>query len=276
VDITDRRAVQQAWPAADTVYHLAAAWRREHPQRDLYRLVNVEATRNLLEAARGAGIGRFVHCSTVGVHGHVAHPPADEDCPYAPGDHYQRSKLEGELLARHHFAAGLPGTVVRPAGIYGPGDLRFLKLFRAIRHRRFVMVGSGRTLFHAIYVDDLAEGVFLAGHRPQAEGQVLLLAGPRYTTLNELVATLARVLGVPAPRWRVPYLPVYLAALACSGLCRALGREPPLYPRRVAFFANDRAFSTARAERLLGYRPRVDLEEGLRLSAEWYAARGLL
>lgn len=276
VDITDPGEVRAGFEPFDRVYHLAAAFRSEHPDRDVFRRVNVDATRHLLDAAEEAGVGRFVHCSTVGVQGEIEDPPATEAYRTKPGDHYQATKLEGERLARRRFEGGLPGTVVRPVGIYGPGDTRFLKLFRAVDRGHFVMIGSGETLYHLTYVEDLVRGIRLAARRPEATGEVFTLGGPRYTTLRELVDTVADVLGRPRPRLRVPYRPVYWASVVCERVCRFLGVEPPLFPRRVEFFGLDRAFDISKAREMLGYEPRVDLEEGLRRTAEWYREEGLL
>jgi nucleoside-diphosphate-sugar epimerase len=276
VDIRDAAEVRRRFEPVDVVYHVAAAWRAEHADLDEFRRVNVEATRNLLDASRATGVGRFLHCSTVGVQGHVEHPPAGEDAPFRPGDHYQETKLEGELLAREHFAAGLPGTVVRPVGIYGPGDTRFLKLFRPIARGYFVMIGSGRTLYHLTYIDDLVQGIVLAARRPEARGEVFTIAGEEVTTLRELVDRIAEALGRPRPRLRVPFLPIYAAAFACETVCRFVGVDPPLYRRRVDFFHKDRAFRIDKAKRLLGYRPAVSLSEGLAATAAWYRERSLL
>jgi nucleoside-diphosphate-sugar epimerase len=258
------------------VYHIAAAYRVEHTDPGEFRRVNVDATRTLLEAARAAAVERFVHCSTVGVQGHIADAPATEEYRFAPGDHYQQSKLEGELIARRFGEAGLPVTVVRPVGIYGPGDRRFLKLFRAIDRRRFVMIGSGRTLYHMTYIDDLVDGILLAGTRPEAVGEVFTIGGRCFSTLRELVNLIADVLGRPHPRLRVPLRPVMLAAVLCERTCRWLNVPPPLYPRRVEFFVHDRAFDIGKARRLLCYEPRVDLKAGLARTADWYRANGWL
>jgi nucleoside-diphosphate-sugar epimerase len=276
VDIRDAADVRKRFEPVDVVYHVAAAWRAEHADLDEFRRVNVEATRNLLDASRAAGVGRFLHCSTVGVQGHVEHPPAGEDAPFSPGDHYQQTKLEGELLAREHFANGLPGTVVRPVGIYGPGDTRFLKLFRPIARGYFVMIGSGRTLYHLTYIDDLVQGIVLAARRPEGRGEVFTIAGEEVTTLRELVDRIAAALGRPRPRLRVPFLPIYAAAFACETVCRFVGVDPPLYRRRVDFFHKDRAFRIDKAKRLLGYRPAVSLGEGLAATAAWYREKSLL
>ena len=126
---------------------------------------------HLIEAAASAGVRRVVHCSTVGVHGDIEHPPANEDAPLRPGDIYQVTKVEGERIAREAAArTGLPVTIARPSGIYGPGDRRLLKLFRGVARRRFVVLGSGNIFYHLTYIDDLVEGFRLVRRnrrRPQ-------------------------------------------------------------------------------------------------------------
>jgi nucleoside-diphosphate-sugar epimerase len=276
VDITDKNSVQENFDDINKVYHIAAAYRTEHSDHNEFRLVNVEATRNLLDAALSAKIECFVHCSTVGVQGEIKNPPADENYRFNPGDHYQESKLEGELLAHKYSSNGLPVAIVRPVGIYGPGDNRFLKLFRAINKGLFVMIGSGKVLYHMTYIDDLIQGIILAGRKPEAIGNVFTIAGRNFTTLRELVNMIADVLNQPHPRWRIPFYPVYLGSRICEGICRPLGLNPPLYPRRVEFFSLDRAFSIEKAKRLLGYHPKIELKEGLSKTAMWYKEQGLI
>ena len=277
VDIRDRTAVARHMEPFHQVYHIAAAFRTQHADMKEFRRVNAEATGHLLEAAQEQGVRRFVHCSTVGVQGEIENPPATEEHPFRPGDPYQATKLEGEILAQEAMEDGsMEVTVVRPVGIYGPGDLRFLKLFRPIARRRFVMIGSGEALYHLTYVDDLVDGILLAGEHPEARSEVFTLGGARYTTLNELTRLIAEALEVPPPRLRIPYAPVHLASVICDRVFRSVGLSPPLYPRRVEFFSKDRAFDISKARRLLGYEPRVGLQEGLRRTAEWYRTKGLI
>jgi dihydroflavonol-4-reductase len=268
--------VRRAMQGVGTVYHIAAAYREAKHPDSYYFDVNVGGTKNVLDAARAEGVERVVHCSTAGVHGEVETVPADECAPLRPGDVYQDSKLEGERLAMAEFSRGLPGVVFRPVGIYGPGDTRFLKLFRTVDSGRFRMFGSGEVLYHLTYIDDLVDGITRCGEVPEAVGQVFLLAGPRYTTLNELVALVAEALGRPAPRGRIPLWPLLTAAVLCEAACRPLGIDPPLHRRRTDFFVKDRAFTSAKAREVLGYAPKVDLTEGLGRTAEWYRATGLL
>lgn len=276
-DLRDASSLREAVRGVDVVYHIAAMFREENVDTALFREVNAEGTRRMLEAADAAGVERFVHCSTVGVHGEIKDPPANEESPFDPHDHYQRSKLEGERIAREHGSRSqMELAVFRPGGIYGPGDTRFLKLFRAIARKRFLMIGSGEVTYHLVYIDDLVDGILRCGRRPEAPGQVFILTGDRPVTLNEFVAAIADAVGGSVPDLHVPAAPVYAAAAACEFVCRGLGIEPPLYRRRMDFFLKDRAFDISKARRELGYEPSVDVREGVRRTAEWYRSQGLL
>jgi dihydroflavonol-4-reductase len=274
-DLTDRAAVCRAAEGVDVVYHIAATYREAGQPDSAYTAINVDGTRHVLEAAKGAGARRVVHCSTGGVHGDIETPPATEDAPFRPGDVYQRTKLQAEVLARAFGQRERFDVVVaRPIGIYGPGDMRFLKMFRGIARGRFPVLGSGDVFYHLTYIDDLVEGFRLCGETPAAAGRTYLLAGPRYTTLNELIALVAQALEVKPPRLRLPVWPFWLAGLACEMVCVPLRLQPPLYRRRVDFYTKSRAFDTTRARTELGFDPQVDLEDGLRRTATWYREPG--
>jgi dihydroflavonol-4-reductase len=275
-DLTRAQEVDTAVEGCSQIYHIAALYRQaKHPDR-VYYAVNLGGTRHILDAAARHGVERVVHCSTVGVHGDIEPVPADEGAPFNPGDAYQGSKLAGELAAREAFASGLPGVIVRPAAIYGPGDLRFLKLFRSIRRGLFCTFGRGEATYHLIYIDDLVDGIVLCGEHPDAIGETFILSGPRYTTINELVARVAAAVGVRPPRARAPLTPLLAAAWLCEMACKPLGLEPPLHRRRCDFFTKARGFSSGKARRILGYVPTVDLDEGLRATAAAYVASGYL
>jgi nucleoside-diphosphate-sugar epimerase len=276
-DLTDRASVARATEGADVVYHIAATYREAGQPDSAYTAINVDGTRNVLLSAKATGARRVVHCSTGGVHGHIERPPANEDAPLAPGDVYQESKLAAETLAREFGQQeGLDVVIARPIGIYGPGDTRFLRMFRGIARGRFPILGRGDVFYHLTYIDDLVEGFRLCGETPAAAGRTYVLAGARYTTLNELAALIARELAVAPPRWHLPVWPFWMAGLACEIVCVPLRIEPPLYRRRVDFFTKSRAFDIARARTELGYSPRVDLETGIHLTATWYKNQGLL
>ncbi len=274
-DLADTASLERACQGVDVVYHIAATYRTAGQTDAVYRDINVGGTQRLLEAAVAGGASRFVHCSTGGVHGHIDVPPADESAPLRPGDIYQETKLEGERVARARGERGdVEVVVARPIGIYGPGDLRFLKLFKLAKGA--VMIGAGRAFYHLTFVEDLVEGFRLCGTVPAAAGETYLLAGARYTTLWELVELIARELGTSPPRLRIPVWPVWLAGALCEVVCVPFRIEPPIFRRRVDFFIKSRAFDASKARDELGFEPRVDLEEGIRRTAGWYREQGLL
>ena len=276
-DLTKKDTLVEPVRDVDVIYHIAAVYREENIPKKVFWAVNCEGTKNLLEVAEEAKIKRFVHCSTVGVQGEIRNPPASEEAPYNPGDYYQESKMEGELAALDFFRnRGLPGVVFRPVGIYGPGDMRFHKLFRYIQNGSFRMFGTGEVLYHLTYIDDLINGILLVGETPNVEGEIFNLAGDRYTTLNELVATIADVLGVSVPKHHFPVWPLWLAGALFELICSPFRIHPPIYRRRVDFFMKDRAFDISKAREKLGYSPKVDLYSGLKKTAEWYQANELL
>ena len=276
-DLADAGAVRRAAEGVDVVYHIAATYREAGQPDSAYREINVQGTANVVEAARAGGARRMVHCSTGGVHGHIANPPANEDAPFNPGDVYQETKLEAERAART-FAdrTGFDVVVARPIGIYGPGDTRFLRMFRGLARGNFPMIGSGKAFYHLTFIDDLVEGFRLCGTVPAAKGRTYLLAGPRYTTLEQLVAMVARELKVEPPKIHWPVWPFWTAGLLCEMVCVPLRIEPPIFRRRVDFYTKSRAFDTTRARTELGFAPRVDLDEGIKRTADWYRAEGLL
>jgi dihydroflavonol-4-reductase len=276
-DLRDRAALARAVTGIEVVYHIAAVYRQAGLSRETYRAVNATAVRELVEAAAAAGVRRVVHCSTVGVHGDIEHPPANEDAPLRPGDVYQETKLEGEEGAREAAARlGIEVTIARPSGIYGPADRRLLKLFRGVARRRWITLGRGEIYYHLTYIDDLIEGFRLCGEHPSAANRTYILAGAEVTTLNELVAMVATVTNVPVPRIHLPVWPFWLAGAACEAICGPLGLEPPIYRRRVDFFTKSRAFDIGRARRELGYAPQVGLRDGVTRTIEWYRAHGWL
>jgi dihydroflavonol-4-reductase len=275
--LEDRSSLERAVAGIDVVYNIAALYREAGISASRYHAVNAAAVGVLIEAAAGAGVTRLVHCSTVGVHGDIEHPPANEEAPLRPGDVYQRTKVEGERIARDASArTKLAVTIARPSGIYGPGDRRLLKLFKGVARGRFVVLGSGDIFYHLTYIDDLVEGFRLCGEVPVAANHTYILAGGEVTTLNELIAIIAQEAGVPAPRLKLPVWPVWIAGALCEAVCTPLRIPPPLYRRRVDFFTKSRAFDISRARADLGYAPPTGLRAGIRRTLNWYREHGWL
>lgn len=277
-DIADQAAVERALAGVDLAYGIAGTFREPDLSDARYREINVGAVRHIMQAAKRHGVRRVVHCSTVGIHGDVTGAPADEARPLVPDGIYEETKAEGDQLALSYAGQdGLEVVVIRPAPVYGPGDTRLLKLFKMAGKKRVLLLGPGTAHYHLVHIDDLVDAFVLAGETEGVSGEAFIIAGPERPDLNELIATLARVLGNPEPGIvRLPAQPVRLLGHACEVVCRPLGIAPPIYRRRVDFFINNRSYDTAKAQARLGYRPQVGVERGLAQTAEWYRAQKLL
>lgn len=275
-DISDAEAVQQAAQGVDIIYHIAAVYRTAGHPDEYYEAVNVGGVENVIAAARTHKVARTVHCSTIGVHGDIEEIPSNEDSPFNPGDIYQRTKLAGEELFAQAMQDGLAGCIFRPGAIYGPGDMRLLKMFKQIKRGFFPLFGGGTNLYHLSYIDDLIDGIILCGEHPKAVGERFILCSDEYGTLRELAATIAQELKVKAPTFAPPVGPLMLAAKLCELICKPLGIDPPLHTRRVEFFVKSRAFDNSKAKTLIGYAPKISTQEGVARTIAWYQDNELL
>lgn len=275
-DISDREAVIQAAQGVDVIYHIAAVYRTAGHPDQYYESVNVGGVENVIAAAREHNVGRTVHCSTIGVHGDIEQIPSNEESPFNPGDIYQRTKLAGEELFAKAMSEGLTGCIFRPGAIYGPGDMRLLKMFKQIKRGFFPLFGGGSNLYHLSYIDDLTDGIILCGEHPNAIGERFILCSNEYGTLKALATTIAEQLNVKAPTFAPPIAPLMLAAKVCEAVCKPLGIDPPLHTRRVEFFVKSRAFDNSKARELIGYDPKISTADGVRKTIKWYQANDFL
>jgi len=276
-EVYDPATVERAVEGVEIIFHVAAAYRQSGLTDDIYRKVHVDSTQRLAAAAlKQPGFKRFVHVSTVGVHGHIENPPADETHSFGPGDIYQQTKAEAELWLRD-FAPkhGLPFTVIRPAAIYGPGDRRLLKIFKMATWPVFPVMGKPRgQVYHLVHVEDLTEMFILASIHPAAAGEVFIGGDPAAMALADIATIIADEYGRKARVIRIPAFPFFWAAAVCEAVCRPLKIAPPLYRRRVAFFTKDRSFNTSKIRNRLGFVYGRTTEAGLRDTARWYRDHG--
>jgi 2-alkyl-3-oxoalkanoate reductase len=272
--LSDRAALEQAVSGVDRVLHCAARTGPWGPERE-YQRTNVSGLETLARAALEAGVERFVHVSSITVHGNDVCGSADEGSPFREEPNpYSRSKVAGErLLGRLIRDEGAPVTIVRPGWIYGPRDrASFARLARMIETGRMTMVGGGENRLPLIYVRDAARGVLLASEAPRAERRSYLLVNDERVTQRDFVAAIAAELDAPMPTRRVPYglaLKLGRAAEAVARLARTR-RPPPVMRYGIQLLGGDNRFIITRAREELGFEPLVDLAEGVRSSVDWY------
>lgn len=277
-DVFDGQVVKEAAQGADYIFHVAAAFREAKSSEEDYYNVHVKSTELLVkEALENNNFKRFIHISTIGVHGHIEDPGANEEYRFSPGDGYQRTKLQAEeWLMEFTKNNDFPYTIIRPAAIYGPGDRRLLKLFKMARKKYFPLLGKGKCYYHLVHVDDLTNSFIIAATSPEALGEVFISGNINPIPIAEIARIVARTLGGETKVIRLPITPFFWAADICEALCRPFHIEPPIYRRRVAFYSKDRMFDTSKLRNVLGYTPIHSNEDGIVETTNWYVSQGWL
>jgi nucleoside-diphosphate-sugar epimerase len=269
-DITDPQLVQRLVAGIDVIYHLASAHLDVSLSDEHYWRVNVSGSLSLVEAASKANVRRFVHCSSVGVTGHVDKPPVDESYSAPPTNIYERTKLEGERAVLEFAAqSGFPLVVARPAWVYGPRDPRTQKLFRTISKGRFLIFGSGQNWRHPVYVSDAVMGLELCAQANDVCGEVYIIAGSKPAQVVELVHVISNELGVSPPRIHLPVALGKLGSVSLEALFKLLRKQPPFSRRSLDFFQKNNAYDIGKARRELGFDPQVDLSTGVKQTVRW-------
>jgi dihydroflavonol-4-reductase len=278
-DLVDPATCRAALEGCTALFHVAAdyrLWVRE--PATMYR-TNVDGTRALLAAAGDAGIARIVYTSSVATLGLRAdRQPGDETTPSTLAGmigHYKRSKFLAEEAVRELARAGLPVVIVNPSAPIGPGDARPTPTGRVVLH-----AAQGRipayvdTGLNVVHVDDVAEGHLLAfAHGRIGERYIL---GGENMALGAMLAAIARLVGRRPPRVRLPATAVMPLAIVAEALARLRrGAEPFVTTDGVRMAKKAMYFTSAKAERELGYRSRP-AEEALRDAIAWYRGHGAL
>jgi nucleoside-diphosphate-sugar epimerase len=282
-DITKPQTLEPLFRDAEgaSVFHSAGLVHPSLMTRAFYE-VNVNGTRNILTAAAKARARRVVHISSNSPFGTNSSRSDvfDEASDYHPYMKYGKTKMLAEELVKQAQAAGDVETViVRPPWFYGPGQPpRQTLFFRMIRDGRVPVVGDGENRRSMAYVDDICQGVLLAEDSPRAAGQAYWIADRRAYTMNEVISSIEAVLErdfkIPCARKRIrlPDL-VGRVATAVDAFMQSLG----FYHQKMHVLGEMNktiACSIAKAERELGFRPSVELEEGMRRSIQWMMERG--
>lgn len=277
-DVYNQTVCEQAATGVHYVFHVAAAFREAKIKDNIYNRVHTESTQYLTKVClENPEFKRFVHVSTMGVHGHIDKPPANEDYRFSPGDEYQRTKLDAENWVRGYAEeTGLPLTVVRPCAIYGPGDRRLLKVFKMAKMPVVPVLGFGcKNLYHLVHVKDLVDFMIHAATQEETRGGVYLCGADDSIRLVDMIDRIAKRLGTKPRILRLPVTPFFWAGDLCEMICKPLGIEPPIYRRRVAFYTKDRSFDTSRM-RSTGYVNQFSNESGIDDLTDWYVKEGWL
>jgi dihydroflavonol-4-reductase len=276
--LEDRASLAAALEGCGALFHVAADYRLWVRDPDAMFRANVDGTRALMTAALAAGVTRIVYTSSVATLGLTKDgSPADEATPSTLADMigpYKRSKFLAEEAVRELVRSrGLPAVIVNPSTPVGPRDVKPTPTGRMI-----VEAASGRmpafvdTGLNLVHVDDVASGHLLA-EREGRVGERYILGGENLS-LADILREIAALAGRRPPRVKVPIPAIWPIALAAEALGRVTGREPFVTLDGLRMARKHMFFSSAKAERALGYRPRP-AAEGLRDAVLWFRAAGM-
>jgi nucleoside-diphosphate-sugar epimerase len=277
-DVSAPGAWQEHVTKGDLVIHTAAIVSNV-VDLDRSWKVNVLGTRMALDAAVRAGAARFIHLSSIRAFSDLGFPDdVDEHHPVRPdGNPYVDTKIASEQVVLQAHAAGeLPCTIIRPGDVYGPGSRPWTILpLEAIRANQFVLPAMGRGLMSPVYIDNLVDGITLAAERPEAAGQVFTISDGVGVPCKEFFAHHYRMLGRRGP----PCLPTALAvplASAAGAIARRRGQVSEANASTMRYLTRPSTYSIAKARRVLGYEPKVSLDEGMGRTETWLREQGLI
>ena len=277
-DVTNLESIRRAIGECRVIFHCAALMHDGNATVDEFRRVNVEGTRNMLEAASAVGVDRFVHLSSIGVYGISPAKGTKETDPYQPcGLSYCDTKIEAEQVAlKYHLERGVPVVIVRPTNVYGPrSSFWTVGLLTMIRSGKLKLIDGGRGMSNHVYVDNLVDAILLAAKNDAAVGEAFIIGDGAKTPWKDFLGRYARLVGqesLPSISKTRAQLLGFMMELAS----RWTGIPPSLTRAIVGFWTQTGTFDITKARTVLGYQPRVSLDEGMRLTEEWLREAGYL
>lgn len=273
-DIRNRRAIKKAMEEVETIFHLAAKTVFEGKTYKDFKGVNVDGTQNLLDAAKGKKIQKFVLFSSIAVYGLPAYVGerinCDETWSHKPAEDYGRSKLEAEKrLIKAHKDWGIPYVIIRPTTVYGPKDHQgILELYRAIKGHYFFNIGDGKNKMDYVFVKDLVRGVRQA-QLSKYNADDFILGADKKITLREIVKCVAKSINEKVPNWYIPKFIAFPISYVVELLSKILGIRPPLFPNRVRIMTTNCYFNINKAKRKILYHPQTSFERGTTITGKW-------
>jgi nucleoside-diphosphate-sugar epimerase len=275
-DICDPDAARRVCEGADAIVHTAAVVREDGPW-DLFRRVHVAGTETMAQAARDAGARRFVHLSSVMVYGFHYPPGVTEEGPLRGDDNpYCATKIESEqAVLTFHGHGDLQVVILRPGDVYGPGSMPWVvRPVELIQKRMMILPSGDGRCMNPVYVDDLVDAVFLALDTEHT-GEAFNITDGQAVEYADYMGRLARMAGRKLP----PRLPLPLLRVlfrAAEGAYALAGREPLARAQALNYLIRPGSYSIEKARNLLGYEPRVPLDEGMRHVEGWLRQAGLV
>ncbi len=278
-DITKPETLAGKADGCEYVLHMAAeghvsAMSEEALKR--FVLINEGGTRNMIEACKtNDALKKFVHFSSTAAMGPIGDPVLDETSEPKPVTPYQQSKYKSELVALDAAKKGFPALIARPCMVYGVGGTgAFYTYYKLMVRGKFPRVGSGQNLTPMVYVTDVAEGGVLAMERGRP-GEVYLLTGAQSYPMDDVRNAIVKNAGVEVGYPKMPKGLALFGVKMLEKIYTMRGKTPIATYENIKSSTTDRTFDISKAKSELGYAPSVGLEEGAKLTVEYFRSLGL-
>ncbi len=274
-DLFDSDALSTGTNDVDVVFHVAGVTRA--PKRVALDRANVDGTSNVLNAARGAGVGKVLVTSSLAATGPSGRSPLREDAPFDPISDYGRSKAEMERQIAER-SDGLSVVVVRPPAVYGPREADIFDLIKAAsKYRVLPIVGNGNEpQLDLVHISDLVNGMIAAAESEVTSGQTYFLGAQRGYSWDEIRQAIRGAIGHGAISINIPRMLMVPLGMASEGIGRMLGRYPALNREKAREGKATWLVSSEKARSDFGYAPSVSLDGGMRETVRWYRENGWL
>ncbi|MBH8553687.1 NAD(P)-dependent oxidoreductase [Nostocaceae cyanobacterium CENA357] len=268
-DITNPTIAQKACQGVDIVLHTAQVTQEAGPLKH-FREVNVKGAVNMAKAAKNAAVKAFVHLSSVMVYGFSYPDDVTESGPLA-GDNnpYCQTKIEAEKeLLPLNNPPDFGVIIIRAGDVYGPGSIPWIvKPILMMRQKLFAYANEGKGVINHVYIDNLIDGIFLAIAK-ETYGEIFNITDGQNTSWKEYFMRLAAMEGLAAPM-SLPKDEMKLFLRLRHQGQKLFRQKADILPESVDFMTRPHTYSIAKAQSLLDYKPKIDLEEGMRLTKEW-------
>jgi len=275
-DITKKETLQRITKDIDIVLHLAAQMRKWSLPEEVYWDINVKGTKNILEMSLKENVDQFIHCCTTSVIGHVKGRPLNESYPfYDMRNIYNKTKAEAEKIALSHRNS-IPVTVIYPDLVFGPRNFNYLPLFRAVKSKKIQFIGSGDNFHQPTFISDLIQGFMLVLKNKKAINENFIIASENPITSREMIYTIADEFDISISPLHIPLPLAKIGRFVLEGLGRMLNFEPVLTQAVIDFFNVNHAYDISKARKILGFKPKISFEDGVKITIEWYMENGLL
>lgn len=272
-DLNDADSLDRTAQGKDRIYHCAAIADEWISKKEAFR-INVQGTRNLLEAARKARVKRFIFVSSLAVLGMKDHHKTPPDAPYEKsGDNYIDTKIDSEQMAlEYHRNFSVPVTVIRPGFVFGPRDSKFIpRVLEKLSRGKFMFVGDGKNKINAVYIENLTRAIVLADKTESSLGKAYNVTNDSGMAVRDFIFKIADTWNLKRPSKHIPKSAAYFICNVLEAWARATrSRKPPYITKtRIKFLSLNLDFDITKTREELGYMPEVDIDEGLRRTKEW-------